>query len=412
MLPWSPFAEFGFGGGHSPRGERTGPAAAATLELMSIDKSAAPDGNGDLDRFYGVIPAGGIGTRLWPLSRAATPKFLHDLTGSGTTLLRSTYDRLEPLTGSRILMVTGVAHRDAVCAQLPELDEADLLLENEPKDSGAAIGLAAAILARRDPDIIMGSFAADHVISPDGVFRDAVREAVHTAATGRIVTIGIEPTFPSTGFGYIRSNGQLDIPGAPNARTVVEFVEKPSEEIAKQYLASGQYHWNAGMFVAPVSLMLEHLQKSQPELYDGLNEIADAWETGRRDEVMARIWPTLPKIAIDYAVAEPAAKAGDVAMVPGCFTWDDVGDFAALGRLNRAEEISELTVMGEGARVFSESASGVVVSDTKRVIALIGIDDVVVVDTKDALLVTTTEHAQEVKQAVERLKASGDDDVL
>jgi mannose-1-phosphate guanylyltransferase len=380
---------------------------------MSTEQPAAPSG-GDaiLDRFYGVIPAGGIGTRLWPLSRAATPKFLHDLTGSGTTLLRSTYERLEPLTGSRILLVTGVAHRDAVCSQLPELGDADLLLENEPKDSGAAIGLAAAILARRDPDIIMGSFAADHVISPDEVFRDAVREAVHTAATGRIVTIGIEPAFPSTGFGYIRSNSLLEIEGAPNARAVVEFVEKPSEEVARQYLQSGEYHWNAGMFVAPVSLMLEHLQKSQPEMYDGLSEIADAWETDRREEVMARVWPTLPKIAIDYAVAEPAARAGDVAMVPGSFTWDDVGDFAALGRLNSAEEISELTVMGEGARVFSESSSGVVVSDTKRVIALIGIEDVVVVDTKDALLVTTTEHAQEVKQAVERLKASGDHDVL
>lgn len=380
---------------------------------MSTEQSAASAGEAPvMDRFYGVIPAGGIGTRLWPLSRAATPKFLHDLTGSGTTLLRSTYDRLKPLADSRILLVTGEAHRDAVCSQLPELGDADLLMETEPKDSGAAIGLAAAILARRDPDIIMGSFAADHVISPDEVFRDAVREAVHTAASGRIVTIGIEPTFPSAGFGYIRSNSHLDVEGAPNARAVVEFVEKPSEEVAKQYLQSGQYHWNAGMFVAPVSLMLEHLAKSQPGLYAGLSEIADAWETEQRDEVMARVWPTLPKIAIDYAVAEPAANAGDVAMVPGNFTWDDVGDFAALGRLNRAEEVSDLTVMGEGARVFSESSSGVVVSDTKRVIALIGIEDVVVVDTKDALLVTTTEHAQEVKQAVERLKASGDDDVL
>lgn len=393
-----------------PRREAIPAGAAATLDMMSTEQAA--DAGGIMDRFYGVIPAGGIGTRLWPLSRAATPKFLHDLTGSGTTLLRSTYDRLKPLTGPRILLVTGVAHRDAVCGQLPELSEADLLLENEPKDSGAAIGLAAAILARRDPDIIMGSFAADHVISPDEVFRDAVREAVHTAATGRIVTIGIEPAFPSTGFGYIRSNSPLDIDGAPHARAVKEFVEKPSEELAKQYLQSGEYHWNAGMFVAPVSLMLQHLRQSQPELYAGLNEIADAWETERREEVMARVWPGLPKIAIDYAVAEPAAKAGDVAMVPGSFTWDDVGDFAALGRLNSAADISELTVMGEGARVFSESASGVVVSDTKRVIALIGMEDVVIVDTKDALLVTTTEHAQEVKQAVERLKASGDHDVL
>lgn len=365
-----------------------------------------------MERFYGVIPAGGTGSRLWPLSRAATPKFLHDLTGSGSTLLRSTYDRLQPLTGNRILLVTGKAHHDAVCSQLPEVAESDLLLETEPKDSAAAIGLAAAILHRRDPNVIMGSFAADHVISPDSVFRDAVREAVYTAAAGKIVTIGIQPTYPSTGFGYIRSNSALGIDGAPSARAVVEFVEKPSEEVAKQYLSSGEYHWNAGMFVAPAALMLKHLSETEPLLYAGLDEIAKAWDTPQQAEVMERVWPTLPKTAIDYAVAEPAARAGDVAMVPGNFKWDDVGDFAALARLNSAAEVSDVTVMGEGARVFSEAASGVVVSDTKRVIALIGIEDVVVVDTKDALLVTTSAHAQEVKQAVERLKASGDHDVL
>ncbi|WP_374200338.1 mannose-1-phosphate guanylyltransferase [Arthrobacter sp. M4] len=365
-----------------------------------------------LNRFFAVIPAGGTGTRLWPLSRAAAPKFLHDLTGSGSTLLRSTYDRLEPLAGSRVLVVTGEAHRTAVCRQLPELRDADLVLESEPKDSGAAIGLAAAILHRRDPDIIMGSFAADQVISPDQLFQETVREAIYTAAQGKIVTIGIKPTHPSTGFGYIRSGGELDVDGAPNAHAVVEFVEKPSEEVAQKYLETGDYVWNAGMFVAPVSLMLKHLEANQPELFAGLQEIAAAWDTPRRAHVTARVWPTLPKIAIDYAVAEPAAAAGDVAVVPGTFTWDDVGDFAAIGRLNSAKEVDEVTVLGEGARVFTENASGVVVSDTKRVIALIGIKDVVIVDTPDALLVTTKQHAQRVKGAVDALKASGDTDVL
>src|SRR6476620_7321847 len=147
---------------------------------MSTDKVTSPVS--PLDRFIAVIPAGGVGTRLWPLSRAAAPKFLHDLTGSGSTLLRATYDRLEPLAGRRVLVVTGTAHRAAVCRQLPEVLDGDLVLESEPKDSGAAIGLAAAILHQRDPDIIMGSFAADQVISPDELFQDAVREAIHTAA--------------------------------------------------------------------------------------------------------------------------------------------------------------------------------------------------------------------------------------
>jgi mannose-1-phosphate guanylyltransferase len=379
---------------------------------MTTERAVAQTHDNALDRFYGVIPAGGTGTRLWPLSRAAAPKFLHDLTGSGSTLIRATYDRLRPLCDGRTMVVTGIVHRRAVLQQLPEIEDMNLVLESEPKDSAAAIGLAAAILHRRDPTIIMGSFAADQVIAPVEVFQEAVREAIHTAAQGYIVTIGIQPTHASTGFGYIRAGDRLDVEGAPSARAVIEFVEKPSQEVAESYLESGDYSWNAGMFVAPVDLMLKHLSANEPELYEGLVEIADAWDTPRRVEVARRVWPTLPKIAIDYAVAEPAAAAGDVAMIPGEFTWDDVGDFAAIGRLNPAEENSELKVMGEGARVFSENASGIVVSDTKRVIALIGIDDVVIVDTPDALLVTTKEHAQEVKKAVERLRASGDTDVL
>ncbi|WP_285727362.1 mannose-1-phosphate guanylyltransferase [Psychromicrobium xiongbiense] len=372
-----------------------------------------------LASFHAVIPAGGVGTRLWPLSRAGAPKFLHDLTGSGSTLLRSTYDRLTPLAGERMMVVTGVAHRQAVCGQLPEVPDSELVLESEPKDSAAAIGLAAAILYERDPKIIMGSFAADHVISPDDVFQQAVHEAILTAApseaapAGRIVTIGIEPTHASTGFGYIRTGDQLEVTGAPHAHAVAEFVEKPDQTTADRYIEEGGYHWNAGMFVAPVALMLKHLANNEPKLYAGLTEIAQAWDTEERDEVTARIWPTLPKIAIDYAVAEPAAAAGDVAVIPAAFRWDDVGDFAAIGRLNSAKDTENVTVLGEGARrVFTENASGVVVTDTKRVIALIGISDVVIVDTPDALLVTTTEHAQRVKAAVESLKASGDVDVL
>lgn len=381
------------------------------MNTQNSDVHVQP-GTSPLEKFFAVIPAGGVGTRLWPLSRAAAPKFLHDLTGSGSTLIRATYDRLQPISGNRILLVTGDAHREAVCRQLPELADDDLVLETEPKDSGAAIGLAAAILFTRDPETIMGSFAADQVISPEGKFQDAVREAIYTAATGKIVTIGIKPTHASTGFGYIRRGRALDIEGAPSAHEVVQFVEKPSQDIAEQYLASGDYSWNAGMFVAPVELMLRHLKANEPELHDGLMEIARAWDTPDRVAVKNRVWPTLPKIAIDYAVAEPAADAGDVAMIPADFSWDDVGDFAAIARLSSAKEVKDVKVIGEGARVFTEDSTGIVVTDTKRVIALIGIQDVVVVDTPDALLVTTRAHSQQVKRAVDGLKAQGDMDVL
>lgn len=313
------------------------------------------------------------------------------------------------------MVVTGQAHRDAVQEQLPDLDSGDLVLEPEPKDSAAAIGLAAAILYQRDPETIMGSFAADQVIGPVPVFQQAVREAVATAASGvegKIVTIGIKPTYPATGFGYIHQGRTLQVEGAPSAHEVDSFVEKPDEKRARGYVDSGEYLWNAGMFVAPVALMLKHLKATEPELYAGVTEIAEAWDTEERDPVMARVWPGLPKTAIDYAVAEPAADAGDVAVIPGDFTWDDVGDFAAIARLNPATDSSGITVIGETPRVYSDQASGVVVTDTSRVIALIGVENVVVVDTGDALLVTTTEHAQSVKKAVESLKAHGDNDVL
>lgn len=365
-----------------------------------------------MERFYAVIPAGGVGTRLWPLSRAAAPKFLHDLTGSGQTLIRSTYERLEDLAGDRVVVVTGSAHAPAVRQQLPGLSEQDVVLEPEPKDSAAAIGLAAAILYQRDPNIIMGSFAADQVIGSVPVFQQAVREAVVTAEQGHIVTIGINPTHPSTGFGYIKEGEDLGIAGAPSARQVDAFVEKPEAEVAEAYVAQGDYLWNAGMFVAPVHLMLHHLQQAQPELYHGVMEIARVWGTDAAEDTMQRIWPTLPKIAIDYAVAEPAAEAGVVAVIPGNFTWDDVGDFAALARLNPVKDNSGITVMGQTPRVYADRSTGVVVTDTARVIALIGVDDVVVVDTEDALLVTTREKSQSVKQAVESLKAHGDNDVL
>ena len=307
-----------------------------------------------LPNFYTVIPAGGVGTRLWPLSRANAPKFLHDLTGAGTTLIRGTFERLAPLTGDRVMVVTGESHRDAVREQIPELAGGDLVLEPSPKDSAAAIGLAAAILHSRDPAIIMGSFAADQVISPVDVFQEAVKEAAVTAATGRIVTIGIKPTTPATGFGYIRQGEALSIEGAPHACEVAEFVEKPGEQKAQEYVDGGSHLWNAGMFVAPVGLLMEHLKANEPQLHDGLVEIAAAWGTEQQQEVTARIWPTLPKTAIDYAVAEPAAAAGDVAVIPGHFTWDDVGDFAAIARLNPAEDEDQMTVLGDSSRVYSD----------------------------------------------------------
>jgi mannose-1-phosphate guanylyltransferase len=364
--------------------------------------------------FYAVIPAGGIGSRLWPLSRADAPKFLHDLTGSGHSLLRDTWDRLEPLAGpDRIAVVTGRAHRAAVEAELPGIPDLNVFLESEPRESAAAIGLAAAILHRRDPDVIIGSFSADHVIRGTQVFEWAVQQAVQVAREGYICTIGIPPTEPSVGFGYIRKAGELVVDGAPEAALVERFVEKPDLETAKSYLADRTYLWNAGMFIAKASVLLEELAANEPDLHAGLLELAEAWDDReRRGPAVDRIWPRLKKIAIDYAVAEPAAERGRLAVIPGHFDWDDVGDFASLTKLITHGRKNDLAVLGPNARVLTDGASGILVSQTSRVISLVGVQDIVVVDTPDALLVTTVEHAQRVKGVVESLKLTGRGDVL
>ncbi|HZI96351.1 MAG TPA: mannose-1-phosphate guanylyltransferase [Actinomycetales bacterium] len=364
-----------------------------------------------IDGFRAIVPAGGAGTRLWPLSRAGSPKFLHDLTGAGRTLLQSTWDRMVPLTGpDGVLLVTGAAHATAVREQLPALREDNLLLEPSPRDSMAAIGLAAAVLARRDGDAVIGSFAADHVITGDDVFAEAVRQAVVTAREGYVVTLGITPDHPSTAFGYVRSGDSLGVEEAPLAQRAAEFVEKPDAETASRYVAGGGYRWNAGMFVSRVDVLLGHLAEQKPDLHSGLVEIALAWDTDRRAEVLDATWPGLEKIAIDHAIAEPVAAAGGVAVVPGSFGWDDVGDWHSLcGLLPEAEEGPR--VLGHGD-VVSSDAGGLVVPAGGRLVVVVGLDDVVVVDTPDALLVTSRARAQDVKAVVGRLRAAGRTDLL
>lgn len=367
-----------------------------------------------INRFYSIIPAGGIGSRLWPLSRADAPKFLHDLTGSGHTLLRDTWDRLAPLSGEqRVMVVTGRAHRAAVEREVPELADLNVVLESEPKESSAAIGLAAAILVRREPDVIIGSFPADHVINDKRGFRRAVTQAVAAADAGYIATIGITPTEPAIGFGYIHCGSALEIDGAPSAVLVDTFVEKPDLRTAQKWVADGNYLWNGGMFISRADVLLEQLGATRPDLLAGLNELADVWDDpAARGPVVDRVWPELEKIAIDYAVAEPAAKAGRLAVIPGDFDWNDVGDFASIAKLHAGGRKNDLAILGENARVLADSSSGVVISQSGRLISLIGVTDIVVVDTPDALLITTTENAQRVKSVVDALKLSGRSDVL
>lgn len=361
-------------------------------------------GTTEIESFWAVIPAGGAGTRLWPLSRSDAPKFLRDLTGSGRSLLQETYDRLSTLADHRIVVVTGEVHREAVLEQLPQLDGPGLLAEPSPRDSMAAIGLAAAVLERRDPDAVMGSFAADHVITRIDRFTKAVAKAVDIAREGWLVTLGIEPTFASSAFGYIHQAGPLA--GHHGAGLVDQFVEKPTTEVAQAYLREGGYRWNAGMFVARPTVLLDLLATWHPEFAAALRAIA------AEPERLGELWETLPKIAVDVAIAEPAAAAGRVAVVPAPFGWDDVGDFDSLAALLGAAVTVDSEgpiVLGDSGLVHSIESTGLVVPNSGRMVAVVGLDDIVVVDTPDAVLVTTRQRAQQVKQIVADLKDTNRD---
>ncbi len=355
---------------------------------------------------YAVVPAGGSGTRLWPLSRAHTPKFLLDLAGTGRSLLQDTFARLVPLVGSGgVVVVAGEGHCTAVTSQLPELETSNLLLEPRPRESTAAICLAAAVLLRRDPDATIGSFAADHVITDTDAFEAAVREAVAAAASGYVVTLGIRPTFAATAYGYIQSGSGLGIDGAPSALAVERFVEKPDLDRATAYLRSGDFRWNAGMFITRADILLGHLARHQPKLYDGLNQIADTWDGPDHAAVMAARWPSLTRISIDYAIAEPVAVEGGFAVIPADIGWDDIGDIVALAGIRGGP--GAVQVIGDSSLVLAVDSSGLVAQSGARTVTVLGVQDIAVIDTDDAVLVTTMADAQRVKDLVVAWRARG-----
>jgi mannose-1-phosphate guanylyltransferase len=364
---------------------------------------------------FAVIPAGGSGTRLWPLSRATHPKFLHPLTGTSASLLQATVERLRPLTTpERTLVVTGAAHVAAVARQLTDLPEENILVEPSPRDSCAAIALAATLIALREPTAVMGSFAADHLIGEPDRWVQTVQAAIAGAEQGLLMTVGISPTRPETGYGYLQCG---DLLGNGTLRMVEEFKEKPRPEVAVAYVRSGQHLWNASMFVWRVDAFLAELARQQPAMHAGLTAIAQAWHTPEREDVLNAVWPTLPKISVDYAVMEGAAGAGRVATVLGDFGWNDVGDFHTLGDVLLADREGNVVLAagaadGRPAVLLRDSERLVVVPYSGRLVATIGLRDLIVVDTPDALLVCPRERAQDVKKLVDELKERGDDGLV
>jgi mannose-1-phosphate guanylyltransferase len=345
---------------------------------------------------YGVIMAGGAGTRLWPLSRSARPKQLLSIV-RGKSLLQLSYERLRGvLPPERIFVCTNASHGAAVRENLPELPADNLLGEPVGRDTANAVGFPAAIIRKRDKDAVMAVTTADHVIEPVEKFQTALRTAFDVVAEhpNYLVTFGITPTHGHTGLGYIFRGDQLKVKNATaGAYRVQAFKEKPDKPTADRYVESGRYYWNSGMFVWRADTVLNELAADLSASYNGLMKIADAWDTPERMNVLNEVYPQLPKISIDYAVMEPAAQAkgkAAVAVVEMPVQWLDVGSWPALAETLATDEHSNDNI------VISE--------DPEHLVTLIGISDMIVVHTKDATMVCPKGEAQRVKELVAKVK--------
>ncbi|MFT3875487.1 MAG: sugar phosphate nucleotidyltransferase [Propioniciclava sp.] len=344
---------------------------------------------------YVVIMAGGSGTRLWPLSRKGTPKQLLKLI-DGTSLLRLAFERAARVVpAERVIVVTGAAYLDDVRADLPEVAEQNLLGEPEGRDSLNAVAWPAAVLSHRDPDAVVAHLTADQLIDPVETFVESLEEAfaVAEADPGALVTLGVVPTSAHTGYGYLHRGAP--VPGFPTACAVQEFKEKPDAATAADYLASGQYWWNAGMFVWRARTFLEQLAALEPATHAAVLDLAE------RPEALGEIFPALRKTSVDFAIMEPVSQGrapGHVLAVALPVRWRDVGGFASLAEVLDGDADGNVI---EGLAVLNDAHGNLVIStDPDHLVGLSGVSGMVVVHTADATLVTTLADAEGIKALV------------
>ena len=376
-------------------------------------------------RFAPVILAGGSGTRFWPRSRKARAKQVLALDGD-RTMIQQTLERLSPVAdAASVWVITNELLDDVIAEQLPEVPRAQILSEPAARNTAPACALAAFLLEKDEPDTVIGVFPSDQVVKDSARFAKVIRAGAELAASGdKIVVLGVPPTRAETGYGYIEQGAVADdatkIAGGIEARRVKRFTEKPDKERAEQFVASGNYAWNSGIFLWSVRTLAGAIREYCPAMAPLLEKIAAAYGTDQFDSVFAEVYPQCENISIDYAVLEPRSRKGEagaeIYCLPGDFEWNDLGCWSTLHE-NMADCSPEKLAF---ANVFDETdplcvsidSNGNYVYAPGKVIALVGVNNLVVVQTKDALLITTRERSQDVGKVVAELKKAGREDLI
>lgn len=352
-----------------------------------------------------VILAGGRGERFWPKSRTSCPKQFLSLTSDRETMIQKTVRRLSELVDiDDTFVVTNEKYLRLVREQLPKLPEENIIAEPAARNTAPCIGLAAGIVQKKyGEDAVMLVLPSDHLIKFNAMFIDTLRQAISVAGTDKnLVTIGITPTYPETGYGYINFAVKEYENGAYK---VIRFVEKPNIDRAKEYVTSGEYLWNSGMFVWKASSILYNIERYIPEMYAGLARIFEAAGSDNFSEILNREYPFLKSESIDFGIME---KAENIYTIPGNFGWDDVGSWLALERINPTNDYGNMIV---GDVVSVETRNTTIVGG-KKLIATVGVDDLVVVDTADAILICAKDKTQDVKKVIENLKICNRDGLV
>ena len=361
------------------------------------------------ENYFAVIMAGGGGTRLWPLSRKARPKQMLSLVDEHS-LFQMAVDRLvDVFTPERILVVTVEDQADALQAQCPEIPAENFLLETTPRGTATVVGFAATALRERDPEAVMAVLTADHVIANQDLFSQILRAAYRVAEENYLVTLGITPTYPATGYGYIHLGSRIGSYQELEGFQVLNFTEKPGLTEAERMLASGEYVWNSGMFFWRVDVILEEIYRQMPGLASQLEEIAGAWGTEDQLRTIEEIWPQIIPETIDYGIMENAER---VAVIPAAgLAWNDVGSWDALYDVLKQDGQGNILHGGELIALDSRGTL-IYTAENPRTVVTIGTEDIIVVDTGDVLMICTREQSQKVRELVRRLEEENRSELL